>query len=72
MTPKTKAEMSTSSRGNLMLIAIFHHIILFIGDSVLLVGFQILDEVLGFFGVDEKFVECRYNEDFILYGRHEF
>ena len=41
-----------------MLIDIFYQIILIIGDSILFVGFKNLDEVLGFYGVDAKFVEC--------------
>ena len=35
-------------------------------------GFELGDEVLGFFGVDEKSVESRYDEDFIFYEIHEF
>ena len=54
-----------------MLIAIFYVIILTIGDSVLLGGFELGDEVLGFFGVDKKIVECRSDEYFILYDRNE-
>ena len=45
-----------------MLIAII------IGDSVLLGLFELLDEFLGV----HKFVEFRYDEDFILYDIHEF
>ena len=35
-------------------------------------GFEIWDEVLDVYGVDKKIVECRYDEDFMLYDRHEF
>ena len=55
-----------------MLIAISYHIILIIGDNIFLGGLEFLDEFLGVFGVDEKFVECRSDEYFILYDRHEF
>ena len=54
-----------------MLIEIYHYIILIIGDSVLLGGFELGDEALDVYGVDAKVVECRYDEGFILYARHE-
>ena len=34
--------------------------------------FELGHDVLCVYGVDAKFVECRYNKDFILYYRHEF
>ena len=55
-----------------MLIEIFYHIILNIRDSVLLGGLELRDGVLGVFGVDDKFVECRSDENFIFYDRREF
>ena len=54
-----------------MLISISYHIILIIGKYVLLVGFELGDEVLDIFSVEKKIVECRYDIDFILYARHE-
>ena len=68
---KTKADKSTIPPRNLNPIEIYYTIILILGDSVLLGGFKIGYEVLSVFGVDDKFVECRSDEDFILYGRHE-
>ena len=42
-----------------MLIEIYYHIIIILGDYVLLGVFKIVDEVLGVFGVDEKVLEFR-------------
>ena len=39
-----------------MLVLISYHIILILGDSILLVGFELGDEVLDVHGVDAKFV----------------
>ena len=55
-----------------MLIEISNNIIRILGKYVLLGGFKLGDEVLDVYGVDEKFVECRYDEYFILYVRYEF
>ena len=38
--------------------------------SVLLVLFKLEDESLDVSGVDDKFAECRFDEDFIFYDRH--
>ena len=54
-----------------MLIEISYKIILSLGDSVLLGGFELGYKVLDIFCVDEKFVELRSDEYFILYDRHE-
>ena len=54
-----------------MLIDIFYNIILILVHSVFLGGFELGDEVLDIYGVDAKFVECRYYGDFVLYDRHE-
>ena len=54
-----------------MLIETSYHIIMILGDSVLLGGFEIGDEVLDAYGVDTKFVEFRYDEELIFYDRHE-
>ena len=35
-------------------------------------GFKIVYEVLDVYGVDPKILECRSDEDFILYDRNEF
>ena len=53
------------------LIEIYHQIILIFGDSVLLDGIELGDEVIGVYGVDAKILECRYYEHFILYDIHE-
>ena len=54
MVSNTKADKSTTPPGNMMLVEIFNNIILIIGDYVLLGGFELGDEVLDVFGVDEK------------------
>ena len=54
-----------------MLIAIYYQIIMIIGYSDVLCGFKHGYEVLDVYGVRAKFVECRYDEYFILYARHE-
>ena len=55
-----------------MLIYIFYQIVLILGESVLLGGFELGDEVLDVYGVDAKYLKFRSDEDFIFYGRHEF
>ena len=55
----------------MMLIDILYQIILIIGDYFLLGGFKLGDEVLGVYGMDAKILECRSDEDFILYNRHD-
>ena len=52
-------------------MAILYHIILIILYYVLLGWFKIGYYVLDVYGVGVKFVECRSEEDFILYDRHE-
>ena len=52
------------------MVAIYHHIVIIIGDYVLLGGFKLGDKVLALFGLDEDFVECRSDEYFILCDRH--
>ena len=54
-----------------MLISIIYQIILIIGESVLLCGFKLGDGVPDVYVVDSKYPECRYDEDFIFYDRHE-
>ena len=54
----------------MIIISIFYQIILVFGESVLLGGFKIRDEVLDVYGVDAKYLESRYDEYFILYDRH--
>ena len=54
------------------MVSIYHQIIMILGEYILLGGFKLGEEVLDFFGVEEKFVEFRSDEDFILYDRHEF
>ena len=58
----TKSYNSTIPPGNIIRIAIYYQIILILGDSVLLGGFELGDEVLDVFDVDEKIVECRSDE----------
>ena len=65
MMSNTKVENRTIPPGNMMLIDIFYEIILILWDSVLLGGFELVDEVLDVYGVDNKCLECRSNEDFI-------
>ena len=49
----------------------FYQILLIIGNSILLEGFEFGYEALYISGVGTKFPGCRYNEDFILCDRHE-
>ena len=62
---KTKAEKSTIPPGNMIMIEISNHIILILGDSILLGRLKIGDEVLGVYGVDEEILEFRSDEYFI-------
>ena len=55
---KTKAEKSTSPRGNMILIEISYQIILIIGNSVLLGRFELRDEVHGVFDAYDLFQYC--------------
>ena len=54
-----------------MLISIYYQIIMIIRDSYMLCGLKHGYEVLDVYGVGAKFVECRYDEYFILYAGHE-
>ena len=55
----------------MVLISIFYQFILILGESVLLSGFKLGDEVLDVYGVDSKYIEYRCDEDFIFYDIHE-
>ena len=66
-----KADRITILPVNLMLIKIYYHIILILGDYDLLGGFKHKYDVHDVYGVGAKFVECRYDEYFILYAGHE-
>ena len=68
---RNKAEKRTITPGNLMLISILYQIIMILGDSIWLGGFKLEDEVFDVYDVDAKYLECRYDEDFIMYDRHE-
>ena len=50
----------------------FYQIILILGESIFLCGFELGDEVLDIYGVDAKYTECRFDEDLIYYNRHEY
>ena len=50
-----------------MLIYIFYQMILILEDSVLLGGFELVYEVLDYYGVYETFLQCRSDEDLILH-----
>ena len=52
----TKSEKITIPPGNMMLIDIFYHIIIILGDYILLGGFELGYEVLGVYGVDAKYL----------------
>ena len=56
MVSKTKSGKNTIPTGNIIMIGISHHIILIIGDSVLLGLFKLGDEVLDVYGMDTKFI----------------
>ena len=69
---KTKVENINISLLNLMQISILYLIIMILGDSVLLGGFNHADEVLDVYDVDNKYIYCRSYEYFFLYDRHAF
>ena len=71
MLSKTKSEKSTRPLENLILITISYQIIIILGESVLLGGFELGNGDLGVFGVKEKFLGCRYDKELILYEIHE-
>ena len=52
-----------------LISSIFCQLIILLGYYVLLGGLKLGDEALGVSGVDETFVEFRYNGDFIFYDR---
>ena len=54
---KKKVETSTFPPQNLMLIAVFYQILLFIGDPILLGRFTLGDEVLDLSGLGAIFIE---------------
>ena len=56
----------------MILIYIFYKIIMILGESILLGASKLGDEVLGVYCVDTKNIECISDEEFMLYGRHEF
>ena len=58
MVSNSKEENNASTPGNMMLISFLYQIILLIGESILLGGSKIGDEVLNVSGVDEKFSGC--------------
>ena len=68
---KNKSEKSTIPPGNIMLIYIFYQINMIIVESILLGGLKIRYEFLDVYGVDAKYIECRSDEDFILYDINE-
>ena len=53
-----------------LIYAVLYQLILLLGKSVLLGGFELGDEVLSVSGVDKKFTEWRSDGHFILYDRH--
>ena len=55
-----------------MLIAVFYQLLLFLGYSILLVGFKLGYEVLYLLVVEAKFSRCRSDGNFILDDGHEF
>ena len=56
---------------NLILVAFFCQLLLFLGGSVFLCGFKLEDEFLDMSGVDAKFYRCRSDGEFILDDSHE-
>ena len=56
---------------NLIMIAIFYQILLFLGDSTFFGGFKLGDGIPDLSVVDAKFYGCRSDGDFILYDVHE-
>ena len=52
--------------GYLILIAVFYQIILFLGGSTFLGGFELVGKVHYFLGLGAKFTGCRLDGEFIL------
>ena len=67
-----KANMSTFSLKNMMLISVFYQLLLVIGDPILLSGFKMGDEVLDQLVLGAIFIGNGTDGDFILYDSHEF
>ena len=55
----TGVRYSTIPLVNLRLVAISYQIALNIEDSILLCGFELVDEALDVFGLDERLAQCR-------------
>ena len=53
-----------------LLYSVVYQLILILGDSVLLGGFKLGDEVFSVSGVDDKSSEWRSDGDFILYDKN--
>ena len=68
---KFKVETSTRPSQNLMLIAVFYHIIMFNGNPILLGGFKRGHEVLDMSVMGAIFWGDGADADFILDSGHE-
>ena len=66
----TKSEKTNIPPRNMIPIAVFYQILLLLGYSILLGGFALGDDILYLLGLKVKFVEWRFDGDFILNYRH--
>ena len=55
----------------MILIAVLYHLLLFIGDCIVLGGFKFVDEVHDLLVMDTKFSGCRADLDFIFDDGYE-
>ena len=72
MFSKTKLEQIIIQPGNMIRKTVFYQILMILGDSVLLGGFKLGDEILYLLGLDTNFFRCISNGDLILDDGHEY
>ena len=64
-------KMITFKPQNMILFSVFYHILMFIGDPILLSGFKLGDGVLGLSVLGDVFFGNIVDADFILDDIHE-
>ena len=64
-------DISTRRPQNMITIAVFYHVLLFIGYPILLGGFKLVDEVLDMLVMGAIFIGNGTDGNFILDDSHE-
>ena len=64
-------DISTRRPQNMIMIAVFYHVLLFIGYPILLGGFKLVDEVLDMLVMGAIFIGNGTDGNFILDDSHE-